>query len=182
MVAVAKPPLRADEFQRRLRLHLRRRMAGRRKNKSSRLHRPELGQRRQHRSRTRATQRTHFQSSVFFRRRKTHAFKRARIAGLALLRESAEGKDSVLVLANTDVEKENSITLALSELKIQISKFKIELLGQPLPKISAEKNKIVFTLEPGACSLSCANGKTHWFERRKLPPRPRAGRVRNLKR
>ena len=29
----------------------------------------------------------------------------------ALLRESAEGKDSVLVLVNTDVEKENAITL-----------------------------------------------------------------------
>ena len=29
----------------------------------------------------------------------------------ALLRESAEGKDSVLVLVNTDVEKENSVTL-----------------------------------------------------------------------
>src|SRR5208283_578208 len=35
----------------------------------------------------------------------------------ALLRESAEGRDSVLVLVNTDIEKENS--LALSELKIQ---------------------------------------------------------------
>ena len=66
----------------------------------------------------------------------------------ALLRESAEGKDSVLILVNTDVEKENS--LPLSELKIQNSKFNTELLGQPLPKISPTKTESVFTLPPGA--------------------------------
>jgi starch synthase (maltosyl-transferring) len=66
----------------------------------------------------------------------------------ALLRESAEGKDFVLVLVNTDVEKENP--LVLSELKIQSSKFKIELLGQPLPKISATNAEPTFTLPPGA--------------------------------
>ena len=66
----------------------------------------------------------------------------------ALLRESAEGKDSVLILVNTDVEKENP--LVLSELKIQNSKFKIELFGQPLPKISATKDEPTFTLSPGA--------------------------------
>ena len=66
----------------------------------------------------------------------------------ALLRESAEGKDSVLVLINPDVEKENS--LALSDLKIQNSKFRIELLGQPLPKISAAKGETTFTLASGA--------------------------------
>src|SRR5581483_11632919 len=66
----------------------------------------------------------------------------------ALLRESAEGKDSVLILANCDVEKENSVTL--SGFKIQNSKFKIDLLGQPLPKISAAKGEISFTLAPGA--------------------------------
>ena len=65
----------------------------------------------------------------------------------ALLRESAEEKDSVLILVNTDVEKESA--LILSELKIQNSKFKIDLLGQVLPKISAEKGKITFTLPPG---------------------------------
>jgi predicted glycogen debranching enzyme len=66
----------------------------------------------------------------------------------ALLRESAEGKDSVLVLVNTDVEKEN--TLTLPELKTLNLKLKADLLGQPLPKISATGDKITFTLPPGA--------------------------------
>ena len=69
----------------------------------------------------------------------------------ALLRESAEGKDFVLVLVNTDAEKGNSLTLAPSDLKFQISNFKSELLGQPFPKFSIAKDKIVFTLSPGAC-------------------------------
>jgi starch synthase (maltosyl-transferring) len=66
----------------------------------------------------------------------------------ALLRESAEGKDAVLVLVNTDVEKENPV--ALSELNIQNSKFKTDLLGQPLPEISGDKDQIIFNLPPGA--------------------------------
>jgi glycogen debranching enzyme len=69
----------------------------------------------------------------------------------ALFRESAEGKDSVLVLVNTDVEKANSLTLAPSDLKFQIADFKFELLDQPAPKFSAGKDKVVFTLAPGAC-------------------------------
>ena len=69
----------------------------------------------------------------------------------ALLRESADGKDSVLVLVNTDVEKGNSLALAPSELKFPISDFKFELLGLPVPKLSTEKDKVVFTLVPGAC-------------------------------
>ena len=88
----------------------------------------------------------------------------------ALLRESAEGKDSVLVLVNTDVEKENSVALerrpparreaeskhavpeagAPDNLKSEISNFKFDLLGQPLPKISADKKETTFTLTPGA--------------------------------
>ena len=66
----------------------------------------------------------------------------------ALLRESAEGADAVLVLVNSDVEKENS--LGLSELKTQGSKFKTDLLGQSLPEISVAKDEIKFTLPPGA--------------------------------
>ena len=66
----------------------------------------------------------------------------------ALLRESAEGKDSVLVLVNTDVEKENSISLPHSAFRIPHSA--IELLGQPLPKIYATKAETIFTLAPGA--------------------------------
>ncbi len=66
----------------------------------------------------------------------------------ALLRESAEGKDSVLVLVNTDVEKENSISLPHSAFRTPHSA--IELLGQPLPKISAAKAETMFILAPGA--------------------------------
>jgi predicted glycogen debranching enzyme len=66
----------------------------------------------------------------------------------ALLRESAEGKDSVLILANTDAEKENVITLAGATLRL--ADFKFELLGQPLPKISADGKSTDLTLPPGA--------------------------------
>jgi glycogen debranching enzyme len=67
----------------------------------------------------------------------------------ALLRESAEGKDLVLVLVNTDVDKANSLTL--SESAIRNPQSAIDLLGQPLPKFSVGKGKIDFTLNPGAC-------------------------------
>ena len=66
----------------------------------------------------------------------------------ALLRESAEGKDFLLVLVNTDAEKENSIAIPNSELRTPNSEF--ELLGQPLPEISSDADKIAFTLPPGA--------------------------------
>ena len=79
----------------------------------------------------------------------------------ALLRESAEGKDSVLVVVNTDVEKENSITISNSEFPVLRSSSateggrtpnsEVDLLGQPLPELSAENDKITFTLAPGAC-------------------------------
>ena len=62
----------------------------------------------------------------------------------ALLRESAEGRDSVLVLVNTDVERENSLTL--SDIN-----FQFELLSQPLPKIAVTGNQTTFTLAAGAC-------------------------------
>ena len=91
----------------------------------------------------------------------------------ALLRESAEGKDSVLVLVNTEIEKENAITLerrsptrrvdggvpsqlagsetgAPDHLKFEVSSFKFELLGQPLPKSSVVKDETTFALPPGA--------------------------------
>ena len=69
----------------------------------------------------------------------------------ALLRESAEGKDSVLVLVNTDVEKSHLLTLAPADLKFEISGFQFDLLGQPLSQFDREKTKIIFTLAPGAC-------------------------------
>ncbi|HZL14192.1 MAG TPA: amylo-alpha-1,6-glucosidase, partial [Verrucomicrobiae bacterium] len=75
----------------------------------------------------------------------------------ALLRESAEGKDSVLVLVNTDVEKENTIAFdtksraGILPAQTQAGSLRyFELLGQPLPKISVAKEKVTFTLAPGA--------------------------------
>jgi len=68
----------------------------------------------------------------------------------ALLRESAAGQDAVLILVNTDVKKGNSVSLALSAIPVQLSAFKIELLGQPLPVVSTAKDEITITLAPGA--------------------------------
>ncbi|HEV2434893.1 MAG TPA: amylo-alpha-1,6-glucosidase [Verrucomicrobiae bacterium] len=67
----------------------------------------------------------------------------------ALLRESAEGKDSMLVLVNTDVEKEQSIVMTNSEL--QIPNFEFELLGQSPPKAATTGGKATYTLPAGAC-------------------------------
>jgi predicted glycogen debranching enzyme len=68
----------------------------------------------------------------------------------ALLRESASGEDSALVLVNLDAEKENSVALDLSAFRFPPYAFQFDLLGQPLPKFSAEKQKFIFTLVPGA--------------------------------
>jgi predicted glycogen debranching enzyme len=67
----------------------------------------------------------------------------------ALLRESAEGMDLVLVLVNTDVEKENSITITNPEPRLPTCKF--ELLGQPLAKTALAADQITFNLPAGAC-------------------------------
>ncbi len=67
----------------------------------------------------------------------------------ALLRESAEGKDSILILVNTDLEKANSVTLASENFKFQISNFKFELLGQMLPQAAFTKEQANFTLGSG---------------------------------
>ena len=67
----------------------------------------------------------------------------------ALLRESAEGKDTVLILVNTDVEQESAIALA-HDFKFQISDFKFDLLAQPLPKMSVAINATELDLLPGA--------------------------------
>jgi hypothetical protein len=68
----------------------------------------------------------------------------------ALLRESAEGRDAVLVLANTDVEKANQYVSAVSGSRFPLAGFTVELLGQDLPRILAAKNQLTFTLPPGA--------------------------------
>jgi predicted glycogen debranching enzyme len=76
-----------------------------------------------------------------------------------LRRESAEGKDSVLVLVNTDVERENAVALDVSAFRFPLSTFNVDLLNQPLPKISVEKNEITFTLAPGACHCLAATAE-----------------------
>ncbi|HUC84222.1 MAG TPA: amylo-alpha-1,6-glucosidase [Candidatus Acidoferrales bacterium] len=60
----------------------------------------------------------------------------------ALLRESAEGADSVLVLVNTDAEQ-------LHTLAVEVPAFGLDLLGQPLPTVTHDQNRTVFTLPPG---------------------------------
>jgi predicted glycogen debranching enzyme len=80
----------------------------------------------------------------------------------ALRRDSAEGRDSVLVLVNTDLERENSIAIPKSatsinhehatEAGVANRKLAVDLLNQPLPKSAATADdKITFTLAPGAC-------------------------------
>jgi predicted glycogen debranching enzyme len=64
----------------------------------------------------------------------------------ALLRQSAEGLDTVLILANTDAGRENTVTLEAAA----AGGFKFDLLGQPLPYGAAIKDQITFTLPPGA--------------------------------
>jgi predicted glycogen debranching enzyme len=73
----------------------------------------------------------------------------------ALLRESAGGGDSVMVLVNTDVDKENIFAFdarktVLPEVKFRISDFRFDLLRQPLPRAVQSDGKTVFTLAPGA--------------------------------
>ena len=75
----------------------------------------------------------------------------------ALLRESAEGKDSVLILVNPDLEKENCLTLDASALRLPLSSLQVDLLGQLLPRIIFLKDQASFTLSPGAaCCLAPA--------------------------
>ena len=66
----------------------------------------------------------------------------------ALLRESAEGRDSVLVLVNTELEKENVVTL--SRPAISEKSPLVDLLGQKSPEMSVADAKTVFKLPPGA--------------------------------
>ncbi len=68
----------------------------------------------------------------------------------ALLRESAEDLDSVLVLVNTDPEKAQLLALDVFALRQPPGAFQFELLGQPLPGRSESGNITTFTLPPGA--------------------------------
>src|SRR5262249_37287598 len=67
----------------------------------------------------------------------------------ALLRESAEGKDSVLVLVNTDSAQSRAITLFEKDLK-HAAPLTFDLLGQiPPPRVNAGANQWQITLAPG---------------------------------
>ncbi len=71
-------------------------------------------------------------------------------AVLALRRVSAEGKDTVLVLVNLDTETEKRLALELNVFH-GLDGLKTDLLGLPLPKVSAGPDgKITLTLAPGA--------------------------------
>ncbi len=67
-----------------------------------------------------------------------------------LLRESVEGKDSVIVIVNTDVSKANSAAISLADFKLPITNFKFDLLGQLLPEIVVAKSSVTFNLKAGA--------------------------------
>ena len=67
-----------------------------------------------------------------------------------LLRESVEKKDSLLVIANTDPGRDNTLALSLADLKLQITGFKFDLPGRKLPEIAIAKNSVTFTLKAGA--------------------------------
>ncbi len=67
-----------------------------------------------------------------------------------LLRESAEQKDSVLVVVNTDPARENTLSLSMANFKLQIANFKFDLLGQTPPEIAVAKNAVTFRLKAGA--------------------------------
>ena len=72
-----------------------------------------------------------------------------------LRRDSEEGKDSVLVLANNDVDRAQLFALP-GESLAGMGELKFELTGQTPPKMKAAGDgKITFSLEPGAaCCLS----------------------------
>jgi len=69
----------------------------------------------------------------------------------ALRRDSAEGRDHLLVLINTDVGKPGRIALDPESLEAAAA-LDAELLGQPAPeKRQASDGQVEFVLPPGAC-------------------------------
>jgi starch synthase (maltosyl-transferring) len=165
VVAAAQPPLRADQSERRLRLHLRRGMAGGGKNPRPRQHRFELGRAENIVPELAQLNRLISDHPCFFDGAKLTRLSAPDSPVYALLRESAEGKDSVLVLVNTDVEKEKA-SRSGRDFKFQISDFKFDLLGQPLPKISAAKRENHFHARARRGFLPRADRKTRRLERR----------------
>ena len=68
----------------------------------------------------------------------------------ALLRQSAEGLDAVLVLVNTNVEQAQ--TLVLAPALLHDIPWQVDLLGQSLPKVTVTPAGVSFALAPGAAS------------------------------
>jgi predicted glycogen debranching enzyme len=67
----------------------------------------------------------------------------------ALLRESAEGKDVVLILANCDAENQNVISLAWQKAGLRLTDFSFNLAGPTLPHLEIGDD-FEFVLPPGA--------------------------------
>jgi len=70
---------------------------------------------------------------------------------LALRRDSGDGQDAVLVLANTDAE--NARTLLLDETQLEkLQDLKFDLTGGKIPKIECQPSgEVLFHLAPAAC-------------------------------
>ena len=68
----------------------------------------------------------------------------------ALLRQSAEGKDSVLILVNTDIVSSNQFAFSTDDSKIPILDFHFALVGRLNPLLDRQSGKIVFPLPAGA--------------------------------
>ncbi len=76
-----------------------------------------------------------------------------------LRRDSAEGKDSLLVLANTDDKLPQTAALD-PEAFSGWGQDRFELLGQPLPKFKTpKKDTLELTLDPGACLCLSSNSE-----------------------
>ncbi len=67
------------------------------------------------------------------------------------MRESAEGKDSVLILVNTDVEKSNLFALSPDDARLHILDYKFDLLGELRSLLDRRSGEIILPLAPGAC-------------------------------
>ncbi|HYG22187.1 MAG TPA: amylo-alpha-1,6-glucosidase [Verrucomicrobiae bacterium] len=73
----------------------------------------------------------------------------------ALLRKSGQGDDAVLVLANTDPDKEQTIELRTTSAPLE--QFRFELLGQAIHPLETSGNHFRMTLAPGqVCCLAPA--------------------------
>ena len=68
----------------------------------------------------------------------------------ALLRQSAEGKDSVLILVNTDIVSSNQFAFSTDDAKIPILDFHFALVGRLNPLLDRQSGEIVFPLAAGA--------------------------------